>query len=89
MVTHVPVIEIPNDNSGTLRIRVDTHSQEPAYNVGDKIKVVCDLDSPKCVRNSFLEKWGASAGNFLLSFALLSVPVLYYLRSRRTHDSSP
>jgi hypothetical protein len=78
---YVPVIEVPDH--GTLKIKVDTFSEEPAYNVGDKMKVLCDRSSPKCVRNTFIDKWGNSAMDFLLSFVFLSIPALYYWRLQR------
>ena len=80
VLAYVPVVEIPNANDGTLKIAVDTFSEEPVYKVGDQMKVLCVPSSLKCVRNAFVDKWGDSALDFLLSLLFLSIPGLYHWR---------
>ena len=74
-LAYVPVVEIVNDGR-PVKIPVDTFSEEPVYNVGTSMDVLCDPSLQRCIENRFVEKWGNSVLAFVLSFVFLSVPVL-------------
>lgn len=89
VIAYVPVVEIPSATDRTLRITVDTFSEEPVYRVGDKMAVLCDLSaSSKCTRNTFVSKWGDSLFDFVFALAFLSVPFVHYWRFQRGQDRS-
>jgi hypothetical protein len=84
VMAYVPVVEIPSGTNQNVRMRVDTFSEEPTYQIGDKMGVLCDLSSSqKCARDTFISKWGDSLFDFIVAVALISVPVFDYWRCRR------
>ena len=89
VMAYVPVVEIASGAGRNLRMTVDTFSEEPVYQVGDKMNVLCDLSaSLKCTRNTFVSKWGDSLLDFLVALAFLSIPLVHYWRSQRGQDRS-
>jgi hypothetical protein len=80
VVAYVPKVEISDESGNKLRVKVATFDEEPVYRVGDRIHVVCDLSSLRCIRNNFMEKWGNFTVTFLLSLVFLAIPSFYYRR---------
>jgi hypothetical protein len=89
-LAYVPIVEIVHAQK-LVRIPVDTFSEEPVYNVGGSMDVLCDLSSQRCIKNSFFEKWGNSLLGFALSFVFLLIPALCWrsstFRSRRVRNN--
>lgn len=85
VLAYVPVVEIPLATDGNLKIRVDTFSEQPTYYVGDKIQILCEPSSLRCKKNTFVDKWGDFAVDFILSLVFLSIPLLHYWRFARSN----
>jgi len=80
---YVPVVEVSDVGHGTMKVKVDTYNEEPVYRIGDQMRLLCDSSLLTCIPNTFLDKWGNSAVDFLLSLVFLSIPVLYHRNFKR------
>jgi hypothetical protein len=81
---YVPVVEIPTGTDRGLRMMVDTFNEEPVYRVGDQMEVLCGRSSSeKCIKNTFVGRWGDSALDFVFSLAFLSFPLFHFFRPQR------
>ena len=81
-LAYVPIVEITDETGRSLRIKVESFSEEPVYQTGDRIQVLCNLSSMKCIQNNFVQKWGNFALTLVLSLVFLSIPLFYYRRVR-------
>lgn len=81
-VAYVPTVEITDETGKTTLAKVDTFNEEPVFRVGEKMPVLCDRSSLKCVKNTFFGMWGNPALTFILSVVFLSLALIYYRRAR-------
>jgi hypothetical protein len=77
-MAYVPLVEIASGTYRQTGVPVDTFSEEPVYRPGDKMEVLCNLPaSQKCIRNTFVGKWGDSLLDFVFALIFLSIPLLF------------
>ena len=81
-VAYVPTVEIADETGKSTRAKVDTFNQEPVFRVGEKMPVLCDRSSLRCIKNTFFGMWGNSALAFILSLVFFSIALIYYRRVR-------
>ena len=55
VLAYVPIVEVPDVAHGAVKIKVDTFNEEPVYRIDQRMKVLCDSSSLKCVRNTFID----------------------------------
>src|SRR5215203_3454763 len=80
---YIPIVGIPDSTGSILKTRVDTFSEEPVYRIGEKVQVLCDLSSRRCIENDFKHKWGDFILVLAVSLVFLSIPLFFYWRFRR------
>ena len=81
-LAYVPIVEIPDETGKSSKVKVESSNEEPVYQAGNKLQVLCNLSSMKCIENSLTQRWGNFAVTFILSLVFISIP-LYYRRVRR------
>jgi hypothetical protein len=79
----VPVVEIPTSN-GNARIPVDANNEEPVFQIGQSLALTCDLNSNRCIPNTFLEKWGDGLIDLGLAALFFTLPFIFGLRITRS-----
>ena len=79
-VGFIPVVEIPDQSGNKVRTKVDTYNEQPVFRIGDKMQLLCDRSSLKCIEHTFFEAWGKSALNFAGSIVLVLVLIIILRR---------
>lgn len=57
VLAYVPIVEVKNLDE-TRVIKVSTHDEQPVFQIGTELAVLCDLrSSGTCMRNTFNDLW--------------------------------
>ena len=74
---NVPVVEVSDGQTANIRLYVDSSNENPVYNPGDKIRVLCN-DHHECIEDTFMGRWSDG-----LAFLIFLVPLFTILIIRQ------
>ena len=81
---YYPVVEVPDDHGGLVRIKSTAGSEESAYRVGDRARVLCSLASPReCNETSLGHVWVPPLIVLLVAFVFFLPMLLRRLLKER------